>query len=735
MKTGIRRIFPLAFFILACLLTGPALAQSELTVLKSEAESQAASQMLYNYLTKIAWEYLDAREQEIAAINSPALVEARKRLVRERMLATLGPLPEKTELKARITGRLERDGYTMEKVLYQSRPGFYVTGNLYLPAKGKTPHPAVLATCGHSLNGKAADVYQSLWIGLARMGFVVLTFDPPGQGERLMYWDEELGETLLKGTTTEHSMAGIQCLLTGSNAAAYFIWDMIRSIDYLISRPEVDPKRIAVTGNSGGGMQSAYIAALDDRLAVAVPSCYMTSWRRLWKTIGPQDAEQNMLPFIGSGLDFGDYALCFAPKPYLMNTAIQDFFSIIGARETFTEAKRIYELYGAGEKIDMFEADDYHGYTLPRREACMSWLGKHLLGLSTQQKEKPHLLEHDRNLRVTPTGQVITSYQDAETIGSLNKAYARRIMYSPRRPNSIQEFESFREELLAKVRELVAYERTTSELNIQNRGYARQPGAKVELITYDSEPGITIPALLFRPEAETAGDFPLVLYAAHNSKTDDAGGDIAVLVAAGHTVLAPDVRGKGETARPSRRSSLFQEWFSPDWDIPMMAFHVKKSLVGMQALDLVRGVDVLKAVHGNRNSQVIAVGKGSAGVPLLHAAAFDNRISRVILEGGLVSWRAVVEAKYHRHQLDNVVLGALAEYDLPALAAALAPRTLVLANVADPMGHTLAPEQVAAEYDQTNHCYKTLGHLENFLIAERQAGLEITRAYAAAFRR
>ncbi len=387
MKPKPCHVFPLAFSILACLLTGPAFAQSELAVLKSEAESQAASQMLYNYLTKIAWEYLDAREQEIAAINSPAQVEARKLLVRERILATLGPLPEKTALKAQITGRLEREGYTVEKVLYQSRPGFYVTANLYLPEKGKKPHPAVLATCGHAMNGKAADVYQSLWIGLARMGFVVLTFDPPGQGERLMYWDEELGETLLKGTTTEHSMAGIQCLLTGSNAAAYFIWDMIRSIDYLISRPEVDPKRIAVTGNSGGGMQSAYIAALDDRLAVAVPSCYMTSWRRLWETIGPQDAEQNMLPFIGSGLDFGDYALSFAPKPYLMNTAIRDFFSIIGARETFAEAKRIYELYGAGSKIEKFEADDYHGYTLPRREACMSWLGKHLLGLKAPQKE------------------------------------------------------------------------------------------------------------------------------------------------------------------------------------------------------------------------------------------------------------------------------------------------------------------------------------------------------------
>jgi len=735
MKPRTHHVFPLAFIILCCLPSVPAFAQSELTVLKSEAESQASSKMLYNYLTKIAWDYLDARQREIAAINSVAQVEARKRLVRERILSTLGPLPEKTALNAQITGRLEREGYAVEKVLYQSRPGFYVTANLYIPSAGEKPYPAVLGTCGHSMNGKAADVYQSLWIDLVRMGFVVLTFDPPGQGERLMYWDEDLGETLLEGTTLEHSMPGIQCLLTGSNAARYFIWDMIRSIDYLISRPEVDSKRIAVTGNSGGGTQTAYIAALDDRLAAAVPSCYMTSWRRLWETIGPQDAEQNMLPFIGSGLDFGDYVIPFAPRPYLMNTAIRDFFSIIGARETFAEAKRIYAIYDADEKIDMFEADDQHGYTLPRREACMSWLGKHLLGLSAPQKEKPHLIELDRNLQVTPTGQVITSYQDAETMGSLNRAYERKIIYSPVRPGSVQEFESFREKLLAKVRELTAYERISGDLNIQNRGWARQSGAKVELITYDSEPGITIPALLFRPEGEAAGDLPAVLYAAHNSKSDDAGGDIAELVAAGHTVLAPDVRGKGETARPSRRSGLFQKWFSPDWDIPIMAFHVKKSLVGMRALDLVRAVDVLNAAGGGRNLPAIAVGKGSAVVPLLHAAAFDNRISHVILEGGLVSWRAVVEAKYHRSQLDNVVLGALAHYDLPALAASLAPRMLVLGSTADPMGHTLAPEQVADEYGQARHCYKTLNRLENFLIIERPAGLKITQAYKAAFTR
>ena len=337
---SLRRLVLPAFIL--CMIPFAAAAQSPYTVWKTAAEAEQAEKMLYNYLTEIAWKYLDQRDSEIASLASTEDVLKRQKVVREKMLSTLGPLPEKTDLKAKVSGRLNRDGYTVENVVFQSMPGFYVTGNLYIPTGGKKPYPAVLGTCGHSMNGKAADVYQFLWADLAEEGFVVLTFDPPGQGERFMYWDEKLGSTVMQGTVTEHSLPGIQCLLTGANAATYFVWDMIRAIDYLISRPDVDAKRIAVTGNSGGGMATAYIAAMDTRLAAAVPSCYITSWRKLWSTIGPQDAEQNLLPFIGNGLDFGDFPLAFAPKPYMMNLAIQDFFNIVGARHTFEEASRIY---------------------------------------------------------------------------------------------------------------------------------------------------------------------------------------------------------------------------------------------------------------------------------------------------------------------------------------------------------------------------------------------------------
>jgi cephalosporin-C deacetylase-like acetyl esterase len=707
-------------------------AQSGLRVYKAEAEAHLASEMLYNYLTEIAWEYLDQRQQKIASITTADQVVARQQEILKKLYSIVGDLPERTPLRAQVTGSFEREGYRVEKVVFQSRPQFYVTATLYLPDKPGGPFPAILGPCGHSYNGKAAEVYQRVYAGLARLGFVVLTYDPPGQGERFMYYVEDLGESLFGPqwpTTIEHTMGGIQCLLTGSNAANYFIWDGMRGIDYLQSRPEVDPKRIGVTGNSGGGNLTAYISAMDSRVAAAVPSCYITSWRRLWETIGPQDAEQNLLPFIGSGLDFADYIIACAPKPYLINTAIRDFFNIRGARETYAEAKRIYELLGAGDKLKLFEADDVHGYSQPRRESAYEWFGTHLLGLTGPHPEAPLQIESDHDLQVTPTGQVCTSYPDAETMGSLNAAYARDIMPKVPKISSMGQFEKFRDELLEKVRELIHYRRSVSPLNVQNRGYESRPGMKVELLTFDSEPGITIPALLFRP-AEKPADAPAVLYLADRNKADDAMTEIASLVENGHMVLAPDVRGKGETARSNGKSGSFAEWFSEDYDIPMMAFHVNKTLVGMQTVDIMSAVDLLTSLYKDNSSRLIAVGKGSATIPLLHAAAFDSRITSVILEGGLVSWKAVVESKYHRNQLDNVVPGALAVYDLPLLAATIAPRPMVLANSVNPLGRRLSLSEQTDQHILARDCFSVLGEPQNLIIADRRQGIPLARAYA-----
>ena len=194
-----------------------------------------------------------AQEERLArfeALRTAEDAEDYVRSVRERIAESFGPTPEKTPLNPRVTGSFERDLYRVENVIFDSRPDFPVTANLYLPKRsGKAP--GVVGTCGHSSNGKAAEAYQSFAQGLARQGYVVLLYDPIGQGERLQYLDDDLQPVLGPGTR-EHLMAGNQQFLVGDFIGSWRAWDGIRALDYLLTREEVDPNHLGVTGNSGG---------------------------------------------------------------------------------------------------------------------------------------------------------------------------------------------------------------------------------------------------------------------------------------------------------------------------------------------------------------------------------------------------------------------------------------------------------------------------------------------------
>ncbi len=328
-------------------------------------------------------------------------------------------------MNARTTGGFSRAGYRVEHVVFESMTGFRVTANLYVPLEGTGPFPAVLGTAGHSDIGKANPTYQMVWISLARRGYVVLAYDPPGQGERFEYLDKSTGKSRLGAGVPEHIQSGMQCMLTGTTIAGYFAWDGIRAFDYLLTRKEVDPKRIAVAGNSGGGTQAALLAAAEPRLAAVVSSCYMTGWGQLVEKPGPQDMEQIIPGFLSAGLDFPDYIRAFGRKPFLISAAIRDFFPIEGARRTFQIAR------GEGLPVEMIEANEEHGWTKTLREGAYQFLDKHLLGVVRDSSEGEVVAENEVDLRVTPTGQLATSF-GSETISSLNAARART-MHSRRK--------------------------------------------------------------------------------------------------------------------------------------------------------------------------------------------------------------------------------------------------------------------------------------------------------------
>jgi dienelactone hydrolase len=286
--------------------------------------------------------HLDRRRSAYDALKSRADCKIWQRKRREFFVRQLGGFPKRTPLNAKIVGELKGQGYRVEKILFESRPGHHVTANLYLPVT-KGPYPGVLVPCGHSRNGKAAGHYQRVSSLMAKNGIAALCYDPIGQGERyqsLADSDQTHYRTAPQHKvphprvqflpTIEHTTMGVGSILLGSNVAQYRIWDGMRAIDYLQSRKDIIPDKIGCTGNSGGGTLTAYLMALDDRIVAAAPGCYLTTFRRLIETQGAQDAEQNIFGQIAFGMDEPDYVMMRAPKPTLICAATRDVTFDIG---------------------------------------------------------------------------------------------------------------------------------------------------------------------------------------------------------------------------------------------------------------------------------------------------------------------------------------------------------------------------------------------------------------------
>ena len=244
------------------------------------------------------------------SLKTPEQIASYQQELSQRFVEELGGFPERTPLNPQVTGVIQREGYRVEKILFESQPRHYVSALCFIPdsPQWQAPYPGVLVVCGHSANGKALAGYQSATALLALNGMVGLIIDPICQGERYQHLDPD-GKITVASSTQGHTLVGLGAILLGQNTARFEIWDGMRGIDYLQSREDVDPARIGCMGNSGGGTQTAYLMALDDRIQAASPSCYITSFSHLLGTIGPQDAEQNIHGQLAWGMDHADYLL------------------------------------------------------------------------------------------------------------------------------------------------------------------------------------------------------------------------------------------------------------------------------------------------------------------------------------------------------------------------------------------------------------------------------------------
>lgn len=637
-------------------------AQSEYRVLPSDFNSDKTQQMMRAYLREQVHEALDRRLKELqAALASREQIIEYQQQRREFLRWTLGEMPPRSPLNAQVTGTIEEDGFTIEKVLYESQPGFHVSANLYRP-DGPGPFPAVLHPCGHSENGKAAGVYQKANRLLARNGFIVLCFDPIGQGERKQIFTAD-GKPAHRASS-EHQQLGVAPILLGRSLATYMVWDGVRGIDYLCSRPDVDAKRIGCTGNSGGGNLTSYLMAYDERIAAAAPGCFMTTHRRKNESPGPGDAEQNLYAQIRDGFDHPDFIIARAPKPTLILAATYDFVPIEGTWEAFRQAKRIYTKLGHPERVELIEARAKHGYSRRLREGAVRFFARWLQGrrievLESEEEDVP--VRSAAELKATPEGQV-RKLKGERSILELYAAYERKL--ASQRPkltrDIVRKVTGIRplDQLPQPKVEAGKAGEGRSGTGDNDHGKSRPNAATIQprQLVFHPEPGIVLPALHW-PQ----GDAEPVMIAPSDG-INSAVAEAERLNAKGHPVLIVEVRDTGETQTRNWR------FVGADYYIAHM---LGRCWLGMRTEDLLVSARWLK--EQQEADAVRLVAYGEIGPPARHAAALEPKlITALRVSDGLTSWRELTKSTTAHQHLHNAVQNALTHYDLPDLAGLVA---------------------------------------------------------------
>jgi cephalosporin-C deacetylase-like acetyl esterase len=647
-------------------------------------QRQEGSYMLYRRLNEISFGQLDQRDQEVATIHTAAGWRQRRQYVQETLHKLLGPWPERSPLNARVVGTLQRDGYRVEKVVFESQPGFPVTAALYVPDATEA-RPGILYIPGHYEAGFRAAHYQNACLNLVNKGFVVLAYDPIGQGERHQEIDATTGEVFVSTREVPHykmhSYVGNQLFLSGVSLARYFTWDAIRAIDYLASRPEVDPDRIGVTGNSGGGNLTVNTAAMDERVKVAVPSCFVTSYRRMLSLNGIQDAEQNVYHALVHGIEHADWLLAFAPKPLLMLTTTHDFFPIQGARETEAVMQAVYRELDAPDRFARAEDDHGHGYTRQNSEASYAFFQKHL-ALPGDATERSFPAFTEAELKVTETGQVATALK-AETVFSLHQ---------PEAASQLRRIEASRDEaghpakVVAAARKLSGYRSPSAHDDAVFRGGYAMGSYRIEKYALDGGPNAVVPLLLALPANQAPHAAVVYLHPQGKQSAIGEGGTFETLTARGYAVIAPDVIGTGETAPAIGRAN--------DHNAPFYQGAISAtSVVGLQAEDVTRIVSWLQGDPRIRATNIGLVAHGSMGPTGIHAAAFHPEIRWLLLDESLATYASIVTNRFYTTPTAAMVPGALSAYDLPDLIASIAPRRVAIRAPRDQRDEALSAEE------------------------------------------
>ena len=674
--------------------------------------------MLVEYFARRLDEQARRWDAERAKIHTPAQLAARNRFVRGKLLEMLGPLPAKPPLNARTVRTIQHPGYRIENVLLQSRPDCWLPANAYVPS-GQGPFPAVVVQRGHFDAQRMSPDYQQLYVDLAANGFVVLAFDPVGQGERRQNYADAGGEAFEEAfsPTLEHCAIGGLLALLGESAAGYVVWDGIRAIDYLAARPDVNRAKIGVADHTDTGLSALLLAATDERVRCAALHVNggARRWpldRRNWNTTG--DAEQHLFPAALHGVDILDLFITLAPRPVL---ALVE--SETGPFASSAEAIHgRYRMLGEGANFAVETARPGVDWPQDLRIATVRWFQRWFQGQAREVRENEMTPELYAALRVSeaPLGQSVYSI-----------IRTRAASLPPRREATPAGLALLRKEIA----EVLAVPASRAPLGEREVSTVRLDGYGLSRVEFLAEPGIYISAQVYRPNRANgecvvyvAGDVtepvsvnddepspPQPEPAIHDAAYNFARG----LVRAGATVIVADVRGIGLTQPIAPRRDyrgLYEHLHNSDVALANMAWSLGDSLFAMRVRDVLRAIE-----YGSQFGRVRLAGSGMGALWALYAAAVEPRVEAAAIEEGLTSYRALTSHGRFMHSISQFIPGVLRRFDLPQVAGAIAPRMLTILHPVDHMRNEVERAAADAVYEWTRQAYANQGAPRQFRIA------------------
>ncbi len=633
-----------------------------------ESVNNPFGRMVYDdYLARTRKLYQE-RASRIESIRTRRQAEFYRDEVAEAAVRCFGPFPGRTPLNPRITGELEGHGFRIEKILFESRPHFWVSANLYIPEHLKAAAPAVLGSCGHAPEGKAAAPYQSYAQELAQCGFVVLLFDPISQGERDQFYSLGREDKLSQNCVHAHNMMGKQLDLSGDYFGNWRAWDAIRALDYLQSREEVDPDRIAMTGNSGGGTMTLWLWALDRRIRMIGTSCFVTTFLSNIENELPQDAEQYPPGMLAKGLEMADFLIARAPDPAIVLAQRYCFFDRRGTAAAAKEVARVYRLLRRPGQFIFFLGSYDHGYHADARAAMVRFFCKHEGSKPVVEPQavpfSPEVLNASREGQVLPAGS--QAFQDVH--GEIISILVRR-----RKRLSAEQLQR----RLGKLLGLAKLPAGPISYRIL-RPHAIREELVVSRYAINTERNID--AILFRPFKELGRhvtldvEESLILYIPDlSSMLDIEKGMMATLARETGPCYAVDVRGTGESI-PSEAGDFLQS-YGMDYMFHGLGVMMGESYLGRRVFDLLQVCRLLRQ-EGARS--ITLVGRRQGALIALFAAILDPRIERTELCEALPSFETLARSMKADWPASHCLRSILRYFDLPDLYKAYGERIKII---------------------------------------------------------